>query len=249
MNLAVNARDAMPGGGRLTIETRQVDFDESDTREHVSAQPGSYVMISVSDTGSGMDAETKSHIFEPFFTTKEKGKGTGLGLATVYGIVKQSGGFLWVSSEPGSGTVFKICLPRVEEKPEFRRRPPSPALENARGTETLLLLEDEEGLRRLAREVLEDHGYTVVETSGWQTALDLAERSPGPIDLVLTGVPLPESGGREIVSRLSALRPGIRILSTTGAADEAVDAGVARLQKPFTPGDLARSVRQLLDSA
>jgi CheY-like chemotaxis protein len=247
MNLAVNARDAMPGGGRLTIETRRVDFDEADAREHVSARPGSYVMIAVSDTGSGMDAETKAHIFEPFFTTKEKGKGTGLGLATVYGIVKQSGGFLRVSSEPGSGTMFKICLPRVEEEPDSRRPPPPPALENARGTETVLLLEDEEGLRRLGRQALEDHGYTVVEASGWPSVLDRAARLP-PIDLVLTGVALPESGGPEIVSRLSALRPGIRILSMAGSANDAMDAGVAHLQKPFVPGDLVRSVRQLLDS-
>jgi PAS domain S-box-containing protein len=147
MNLAVNARDAMPGGGRLTIETHNVNFDEAGAREHVTAQPGSYVMIEVSDTGSGMDAETKAHIFEPFFTTKEKGKGTGLGLATVYGIVKQSGGFLWVSSEPGRGTTFKICLPRVEEDPGSHRRPLPPEYEIARGTEEPLLIEDEEALR------------------------------------------------------------------------------------------------------
>ncbi len=144
MNLAVNARDAMPGGGRLTIETHHVDFDEADAREHMSAQPGSYVMITVSDTGSGMDAETKAHIFEPFFTTKEKGKGTGLGLATVYGIVKQSGGFLRVSSEPGYGTVFKICLPRLEEEPDSRRRPAPPTAESGRKPENFLLLEEEE---------------------------------------------------------------------------------------------------------
>jgi two-component system cell cycle sensor histidine kinase/response regulator CckA len=249
MNLAVNARDAMPGGGRLTIETRREDFDETAVREHGTAQPGPYVMIEVSDTGSGMDAETKTHIFEPFFTTKEKGKGTGLGLATVYGIVKQSGGFLWVSSEPGNGTVFKICLPRVQEEPGFHRPPPPPPPESARGTETLLLLEDEEGLRRLAREVLEDHGYTVIDASGWPAALELAERRSGPIDLVLTGVVLPESGGSEIVSRLSALRPGIRVLSMSGSANGVGNTGVAHLQKPFAPADLARIVRQLLDSS
>ncbi|HLN58800.1 MAG TPA: ATP-binding protein [Thermoanaerobaculia bacterium] len=156
MNLAVNARDAMPAGGRLTIETHNVDFDEAGAREHVTAQPGSYVMIEVSDTGSGMDAETKAHIFEPFFTTKEKGKGTGLGLATVYGIVKQSGGFLWVSSEPGRGTTFKICLPRVEEDPGSHRRPLPPEHEIARRTEEPLLIEDEEALRaRRVRQLLE----------------------------------------------------------------------------------------------
>jgi signal transduction histidine kinase len=156
MNLAVNARDAMPGGGRLTIETRNVHFDGAGAREHVTAQPGSYVMIEVSDTGSGMDAETKAHIFEPFFTTKEKGKGTGLGLATVYGIVKQSGGFLWVSSEPGRGTTFKICLPRVEEDPGSHRRPLPPVHEIARGTEEPPPLEDEEALRaRRVRQLLD----------------------------------------------------------------------------------------------
>ena len=245
MNLAVNARDAMPGGGRLTIEARNVDFNEADAREH-TAEPGRYVMITVSDTGSGMDPETKSHIFEPFFTTKEKGKGTGLGLATVYGIVKQSGGFLWVSSEPGRGTAFQICLPRVEEEERVAHRAPTTAAaESPRGTETIVLLEDDDGLRRLAREILTDYGYTVVEAAGWPSALELAARRPGPIDLVLTGAVLPEGG----VPRLSELRPGIKVLSMSGSATEAGDAGVAHMQKPFAPGGLARRVRQVLDSA
>ncbi len=244
MNLAVNARDAMPGGGRLTIETRNVDFDEAEAREH-TGRPGPYVMIAVSDTGSGMDADTKSHIFEPFFTTKEKGKGTGLGLATVYGIVNQSGGFILVSSEPGHGAVFKIYLPRVEAEPESRRAPSPPTPESPHGTETIVLLEEEEGLRRLAREILTDYGYTVVEAAGWPSALELAARRPGPIDLVLTGSVLPEGG----VPRLSELRPGIKVLSMSGSATEAGDSGVTHMQKPFAPGDLARRVRQLLDSS
>ena len=255
MNLAVNARDAMPGGGKLTIETRNAVFGQADAREQATAQSGSYVMIAVSDTGSGMNAETKTHIFEPFFTTKEKGKGTGLGLATVYGIVKQSGGFIGVSSEPGHGTAFKIYLPRVEEELDSIPRLLPMASESARGTETLLLLEDEEGIRRLAREVLVSHGYTVIEISGWQSALELAARHPGPIDLVLADAAMPETGGPEIVSRLSALRPGIKILSMSGGADDAVlrrsvtGAGVAVLQKPFAHDDLARRVRQLLDAS
>ncbi len=255
MNLAVNARDAMPGGGKLTIETRNAAFGEADAREHVTAQPGSYVLIAVSDTGAGMDAETKTHIFEPFFTTKEKGKGTGLGLATVYGIVKQSGGFIQVSSEPGHGTAFKIYLPRVEEEFGSHRRPLPPAIGSARGTETILLLEEEEGLRRLARDVLENHGYTVIETPGWQSALELAAQHRGPIDLLLADAVMPDTSGVEIVPRLSALRPGIKILSMSGEANDAVlrrsltEAGVGVLQKPFAPGDLARRVRQLLDAS
>ena len=255
MNLAVNARDAMPGGGKLTIETRNVDLDEADAREHLAAQPGTYVMITVSDTGSGIDAETNTHIFEPFFTTKEKGKGTGLGLATVYGIVKQSGGFLSVSSEPGLGAAFKICLPRVEEERDVPRRPLPPAPESPRGKETLLLLEDEEGLRRMTRGLLEDYGYAVIEASGWPSALELVARRSPPIDLVLSGVALPENRGPEGLSRLLALGPGLRVLfMSDSTGDDIPDGGppgarVVSLAKPFAPGDLARRVRQLLDSA
>ena len=199
MNLAVNARDAMPEGGKLTIGTRNAEVGWAYAREHVPMEPGSYVMLSVSDTGSGMDAETKRRIFEPFFTTKEKGKGTGLGLATVYGIVKQSGGFIWVSSEPGHGTRFEIYLPRVEEDADHAAGRPAPQVrEGVGGAETLLLLEDEEGVRRLAREVLEEHGYTVLEASGWQSAIGLAESHGGPIHLLLTDVVMPEMGGPEV---------------------------------------------------
>jgi nitrogen-specific signal transduction histidine kinase/CheY-like chemotaxis protein len=254
MNLAVNARDAMPEGGVLTIGTRNAEVDASYAREHVPMEPGSYVMLSVSDTGTGMDAKTKGRIFEPFFTTKEKGKGTGLGLATVYGIVKQSGGFIWASSEPGHGTSFEIYLPRVDEKAGVAAGYGAPqAREGVGGTETVLLVEDEEGVRRLAREVLEAHGYTVLEASGWQSALGLADSHGGPIHLLLTDVVMPEMGGPEVASRLSALRPAIKVLYMSGYTNYAVfhrgllDAGIAFLQKPFSPDELARRVRELLD--
>ena len=254
MNLAVNARDAMPDGGVLTIGTRNAEVGAAYAREHIPMEPGSYVKLSVSDTGTGMDAKTKARVFEPFFTTKEKGKGTGLGLATVYGIVKQSGGFIWVSSEPGHGTSFEIYLPRVDEGAVHAAGRHAPqAREGVGGTETLLLLEDEEGVRRLAREVLKEHGYTVLEASGWQSAISHTERHGGPIHLLLTDVVMPEMGGPEVASRLSALRPGIKVLYMSGYTNYAVfhrgllDAGVAFLQKPFSPNELARRVRELLD--
>ncbi len=254
MNLAVNSRDAMPGGGRLTIETRNIEFDGTSVAEHAATQqPGRYVLLAVSDTGAGMDADTKTHLFEPFFTTKEKGKGPGRGLSTVYGIVKQSGGFVWVDSEPGEGTAFKIYLPRVEDG-EVLPPPAVPPPKSTRGAETILLLEDEEGLRRLARDVLRKQGYTVLETSGWQAAVEIAARHPGSIHLVLADVVMPEMGGPEVVTRVSALRPGIRVLYMSGyTSDAAVHRGLretrlALLQKPFTPGDLARRVREVLDA-
>jgi PAS domain S-box-containing protein len=256
MNLAVNARDAMPRGGNLTIETRNVEVDDTSVGESAAMPPGSYVLLAVSDTGSGMKANTKSHLFEPFFTTKEKGQGTGLGLATVYGIVKQSGGFIWVYSEPGRGATFKIYLPRVERAPGGPApRPAAAAPKSTRGTETVLLLEDEEGLRRLARDVLRKEGYTVLETSGWQSALEIAGQHPGTIHMVLTDVVMPGMGGPEVASRVSALRPGIKVLYMSGYTGNAaahrglLEASVALLQKPFTPGDLARRVRQVLDGS
>jgi two-component system cell cycle sensor histidine kinase/response regulator CckA len=254
VNLAVNARDAMPGGGILTIETGNIELDESPP-EHAAMHPGSYVMLSVSDTGFGMDAETKARIFEPFFTTKEQGKGTGLGLATVYGIVKQSGGFIWVYSEPGHGTTFKIYLPRADGEMDAGRPLAQAPPENVRGAETILLLEDEEGVRRLTREVLEKQGYTVLEASGWQAARELVARHAGPIHLLLTDVVMPETGGPEAVSRLSDLRPGIKVLYMSGHTKnavlhlEVVGAGLPFLPKPFTPRELARRVRQSLDAS
>jgi PAS domain S-box-containing protein len=253
MNLVVNARDAMPKGGKLTLETSDVVLDESYARDHAGVQPGPWVMLAVSDTGVGMDEATLARMFEPFFTTKEKGKGTGLGLATVYGIVKQSGGYVWVYSEPGKGTTFKIYLPRVEEKQEAPRRAAPVVAEDVSGSETILLVEDEEAVRRLVRMVLEGKGYTVLEASGWQAALEIAGRKE-PIHLVITDVVMPGVGGPELASRLEAARPGIRVLFMSGyAAGAVVNHGLLSsatdfLQKPFTPDVLLRKVRSVLSS-
>jgi two-component system cell cycle sensor histidine kinase/response regulator CckA len=252
MNLVVNARDAMPKGGKLTLETSNVELDENYTRDHAAVQPGPYVLLAVSDTGVGMDADTLSHMFEPFFTTKEKGKGTGLGLATVYGIVKQSGGHIWVYSEPGRGTTFKVYLPRVEEAVPTAPPRSSDSLPTL-GTETILLVEDEEAVRRLVRMVLEGKGYTVLEASGWQEALEIAGQQK-PIQLVITDVVMPGVGGPELISRLEAVRPGIRVLFMSGYTDGAIvnngllSSTTAFLQKPFTPDVLLRKVREVLSS-
>jgi two-component system, cell cycle sensor histidine kinase and response regulator CckA len=255
MNLAVNARDAMPTGGRLTIEAANVDMDEAYARGHVPARPGRYVMLALSDTGIGMDDQTKARIFEPFFTTKESGKGTGLGLATVYGIVKQAGGFIWVYSEPGQGTSFKVYLPRLDEpaEPEAVRTPPARA--PGRGTETVLIAEDAASLRLVTRQLLERHGYTVLEAPDGDTALRLATKHHGPIHLLLTDVVMPGLSGRALAEQLARLRPEMKVLYTSGYADNAVvqhgilEPGIAYLQKPFTPETLARRVREVLDSA
>ena len=251
MNLAVNARDAMPDGGALTLETANVEFSDEYVEGHFPAQRGRYVMLAVSDTGVGMSPETQARIFEPFFTTKEAAKGTGLGLATVYGIVKQSGGFIWVYSEPGSGTTFKIYLPRVDEAAVTERRAqPADVLG---GTETVLLVEDSDALRDIASRVLERRGYTVLEASDGEAALMLAARHPGAIDLLLTDVVMPEMNGRQLAERLTALRPGLKVLYMSGYAGDAVtrrgvlEQGMAYLQKPFTPDALARKVREVLN--
>ncbi len=252
MNFAVNARDAMPRGGTLTIETQNADLDASYAQEHMTVRPGSYVMIAVTDTGTGMDAATKAHIFEPFFTTKEKGKGTGLGLATVYGIVKQSGGYIWVYSEPGRGTTFKIYFPRVESPAErLSRREPKPI---PQGTETILLVEDEQAVRTLTRTILKSKGYTVLEAGRADEALAMAASRPGVIDLLLTDVVMPEMGGSDLATRLGELRPGIKVLYMSGYTDDAivrqglVAQGMHFLQKPFTPDALAAKVRDALDA-
>ena len=251
MNLAVNARDAMPKGGKLTVETSSVDLDEHYTREHAAVKPGPYVMIAVTDTGVGMTDKVKSRIFEPFFTTKEVGKGTGLGLSTVYGIIKQSGGYVWVYSELGMGSSFKVYLPRVDAPAELGAPVSSQA--TRRGTETVLLVEDEDGVRALVRQVLHKHGYNVLETRNAGEALLLCERHQGSIDMLLTDVVLEQMGGRELAERLLKVRPEMKVLYVSGYADDAIvhhgvlKPGTCFLQKPFTTEALARKVRFVLD--
>jgi hypothetical protein len=251
INLAVNARDAMPRGGKLIIETDNVDLDESYVRSHPGAREGPHVLLAVSDTGTGMDAKTLSHVFEPFFTTKELGKGTGLGLATVYGIVKQSGGYIQAYSEPGRGTTFKVYLPRVQQEADVA---PSVSAEPARGGgETILLAEDEASLRLIVREMLQDAGYTVLDAADPEGAVAVARDHPGPIHLVVTDVVMPRVSGRELAESLEALRPGIAVLYMSGYTDEAIAhqgvlaAGVQFLEKPFTTESLLRKVRLVLD--
>src|SRR5246500_2514147 len=253
LNLAVNARDAMPQGGRLTIETANVELDSSYSHPPAVLSPGKYVMLAVTDNGCGMDAETQAHVFEPFFTTKEKGKGTGLGLATVYGVVKQSGGYVWVYSEPGRGTSFKIYLPRIEETAvPAGRDGKSETQIPERGSETILLVEDEKGVRELAREYLASSGYTVIEAEDGHTALELAAMHVGQIHLLLTDVVMPGISGRELAERVSQIRPGIKIIYMSGYTDQAVvHHGILQndavlLQKPFTLMTLAGKLREML---
>ena len=252
MNLAVNARDAMPTGGKLTIETANVEHDPDYAREREAALLRRFVMLAVSDTGIGMDEATKARIFEPFFTTKEPGKGTGLGLATVYGIVQQSGGFIWVYSEPGHGTTFKIYLPQVEAPLEGRAVGAAPG-DLPRGTETILLVEDTAAVRAVTRQVLERQGYTVLEAAHGAAALQTAAGHPGPIHLLLTDVVMPVLSGRQLADQLARLRPDAKVLYASGYTDDAVvrhgvlEAGISYLQKPFTADSLARKVREVLD--
>jgi PAS domain S-box-containing protein len=253
MNLVVNARDAMPKGGRLTVETVNVELDSTYARDHVSVKPGPYVMLAVSDTGMGISRETMAQIFEPFFTTKESGKGTGLGLSTVYGIVKQSGGYIWVYSEPNKGTTFKVYLPRVaaevECKPSVVEVPGA-----GRGSETILLVEDEEAVRDLASRILSAKGYSVVAARNTKEAEQFSEKHAGDIHLVLTDIIMPGTSGRELARRISARRPRTRILFMSGYTDNVLaeggvlEAGLSFLQKPFTPGALLQKVREVLDS-
>ena len=252
MNLAVNARDAMAQGGKLLIETQNTDVDEVYARQHVPTQPGRYVLLVVSDNGTGMDRDTQARIFEPFFTTKEQGKGTGLGLATVYGIVKQSGGYIWVYSEVGHGTTFKIYIPRVDEALAIETPARAPAA-GAGVSETILLVEDEEIVRSLAREILESHGYRVLEASGGREALQICERFEGEIQMVLTDVVMPEMSGRVLAGHLATVRPKAKVLYMSGYMGDAIarhgmlEAGVAYLQKPFTIESLTQKVREVLD--
>jgi two-component system, cell cycle sensor histidine kinase and response regulator CckA len=252
MNLAVNARDAMPTGGRLTLETASVVLDAEYARDHWPATPGLFAMLAVNDTGCGMDELTRSRIFEPFFTTKAVGQGTGLGLATVYGIVKQSNGFIWVSSEVGEGTSFKIYLPLLDQAPEVYAGNLSSEAPTG-GTETILLAEDAAAVRVAARQILERYGYTVIEAPNGTVALGTAQRA-AKIDLLLTDVVMPEMSGRELAEQFVSLRPGAKVLFMSGYTDDAIirravlRPGAAYLQKPFSPDTLARKVREVLDS-
>ncbi len=254
MNLAVNARDAMPKGGKLTIETANVTLDANYARFHAPVKPGDYVMLAISDTGMGMDAETQAHIFEPFYTTKGL-KGTGLGLSTVYGIVKQSEGYIWLYSETGKGTSFKIYLPRFSATGEALATQPALAQEQpSKGHETILLVEDEENLRRLARQSLENQGYNVIDAPDGASAIKISQAHPGPIHLLLTDVIMPGMNGRELANRLSPTRPEMRILYMSGYTENHIghngtlDEGITLLQKPFTLSALRSKVREMLDT-
>jgi two-component system, cell cycle sensor histidine kinase and response regulator CckA len=251
MNLVVNARDAMPKGGVLTLETSNTELDSGYAHRHIAVKPGPYVMLAVSDNGSGMDSATRARLFEPFFTTKGSGKGTGLGLSTVFGIVKQSGGSVDVYSEMGKGTSFKIYLPRIDQpaavEPESLRKVVR------RGWETVLLVEDDEMVRTLVRETLEGHGYKVLDAGGPLEARRMAEHFPGPIHLIITDVVMPKVNGRELAQQIMRRRGDMRVLYMSGYTDNAVlNSGilagdVAFLQKPFTPGALIEKVRDVLE--
>jgi len=256
VNLAVNARDAMPDGGRITIATADADLSPAYAAAHPEVRPGPHVLLSVADTGHGMDDETQAHLFEPFFTTKDRGKGTGLGLATVYGIVQQSGGHIRVNSAADSGSTFLIYLPRVETAEDGGRSAVLPPLPRpSPGTETVLLAEDEEVVRRFAREILSGNGYKVLEAGNGREALLLSEAHRGEIHLLLTDVVMPKMSGRELTERIRPLRPDLRILYMSGYIDDAIlrhsvlEEGIPFLQKPFTSEGLARKVREVLDSA
>ena len=256
MNLAVNARDAMPHGGKLTIETANVTLDATYARFHAPVKPGDYVMLAISDTGVGMDADTQAHIFEPFYTTKGL-KGTGLGLSTVYGIVKQSEGYIWLYSEAGKGTSFKIYLPRLSATGEALVTEPALAAEADQptlGHETILLVEDEENLRRLAHQYLENQGYTVIDAADGAAAIQISQAHKGPIHLLLTDVIMPGMNGRELANQVSPTRPEMRVLYMSGYTENHIghngtlDQGITLLQKPFTLPALKAKVREMLDT-
>ena len=255
-NLMVNARDAMPQGGTITIESAHAIFDEDYVREHPGAASGPHVVLAVSDTGVGMDKQTQTRVFEPFFTTKEQGKGSGLGLAMVFGTVKQSGGHIWLYSEPGRGTTFKLCFPRCESAAEvfepFQHSAQSPM---PRGDETILLVEDDTQLRSLARRILLRQGYNVLDAGGPREAIELSASFAGRVDMLLSDVIMPRMSGRELAAHLTKARPEMCVLYMSGYTDNAIvhhgvlDPDVELLQKPITPGALTRRVRELLDRA
>jgi CheY-like chemotaxis protein len=252
LNLAVNARDAMPAGGRLTITTANVEIGDGDAQHPRDLAPGSYVAVGVSDTGEGMDEETLGRVFEPFFTTKEEGKGTGLGLATVFGVVKQSGGDIHVRSEPGRGATFTMYLPRATA-PVLALEPSSPVAQTPRGWETILVVEDEAVVRRLERDVLTSSGYTVLEAGGPLQAIEISSRYEDDIHLLLTDVVMPEMNGQELARRLIVERPDMRVIFASGYAADAfgprglVDPAGAFLAKPLTPLSIGCKVRNVLD--
>jgi signal transduction histidine kinase len=254
MNLAVNARDAMPDGGELCIETANAELDPCYAQAHAEVKAGKYVMLAITDSGCGMNEATKSRIFEPFFTTKEQGKGTGLGLATVYGIVKQSGGHIWVYSEPGQGTTFKVYFPVVAQ--ESTKGPSEPDRKSAlKGDETILLVEDDPGVRALARNVLEMYGYSVLEASNPSAAIQVCQSHAGLIDALLTDIVMPQMNGKRLSELLLPQRPGMKVLFMSGYTDDAIirqgilERGISFIQKPFTPAGLAEKLRGVLDEA
>jgi len=255
VNLVVNARDAMPQGGKLMIETGQVELDEIYARSHMGVKPGPYILLAISDTGQGMDAETQARIFDPFFTTKEQGKGTGLGLATVHGIVNQSGGHIWVYSEPGQGATFRVYLPQAQGN-GIATKPAEAITRSLHGSETVLLVEDNIEVRDLARRVLLEHSYTVLEAPNGVKALQLAQTYSGLIHLLITDVVMPGGlSGPQLAQQLTSYRPELKVLYVSGYTDNAIvhhgvlDSGLAFLQKPFTPHILARKVREVLDTS
>jgi PAS domain S-box-containing protein len=253
MNLAVNSRDAMPNGGTLKIQTANVELDENYSATHTRVKPGSYVMLAVNDTGSGMDAETRARLFEPFFTTKGQGRGTGLGLSIVFGIVRQTGGNLEVTSEPGSGTSVRIYLPRVEQAATPETESPVDKIE--RGSETILLVEDEDMVRKLVRETLEQEGYKILEAAGPEQATKISRAFEGPIHLMITDVVMPQESGRALAARLARQRPDMKVIFMSGYTDTSIVGSVGEmgqaefLQKPFSPAALTRKVRAVLQPA